>query len=246
MKGFNFMNLYTDGIIWDVDGTLWDITEKASIAWNNVLVQENKRRSEGGETALVIRHPERGGSGDLITPDDLKREFGKPLEDIIDDLIPNIDSSTKESFLDLWCKGEYELLETQTPEPYDGLEDTLRALQDMRIPSFIVSNCETGYIETFMENTHLARYFTDHLCPGDTSQLKAYNIQAIIRKNGLKHAYYIGDIQADCDATREADKALGDSASVGFIWSSYGFGTVKNPDAVLKEVSDLPKIIARI
>ena len=49
------------GIIFDVDGTLWDSTEMVAVAWNKVIKDEG------------IEHKE-------LEEKDLKKEFGKPME----------------------------------------------------------------------------------------------------------------------------------------------------------------------
>ena len=48
------------GIIFDVDGTLWDSTEMVAVAWNKVIKDEG------------IEHKE-------LEEKDLKKEFGKRL-----------------------------------------------------------------------------------------------------------------------------------------------------------------------
>ena len=59
------------GIIFDVDGTLWDSTEMVAVAWNKVIKDEG------------IEHKE-------LEEKDLKKEFGKPMEAIGESLFPEI------------------------------------------------------------------------------------------------------------------------------------------------------------
>ena len=96
---------------------------------------------------------------------------------------------------------------------------------------FIVSNCQAGYIEAFLENTGLQEYFEDHICPGDTGMLKADNIRLIMRRNGLQDAVYVGDTQGDADACREA--------GVPMVYAAYGCGDVKEPWAVIQSMGEL-------
>ena len=63
---------------------------------------------------------------------------------------------------------------------YEGLEQMLRILSS-HYPLFIVSNCEAGYIELFLECTGFSKYFRGHLCPGDTGNAKAENISQIVK-----------------------------------------------------------------
>ena len=203
-----------DGIIFDVDGTLWDSTGLVAEAWNPVF--------------------EKHGFAPFLTSDILKKEFGKPLPVILEDLLPEYPEDDRLAMLDELYAVENEILETTPPAPYQGLEDALKALWG-QIPLFIVSNCQAGYIETFLAATGFEGYFEDHLCPGDTGKLKADNIRAIIDKHGLTNPAYLGDIQADCDASREAGAA--------FLWAAYGFGYVEEPDAEVPDISALPGLV---
>ncbi len=203
-----------DGLIFDVDGTLWDSTKVVADAWNPVFA--------------------RSGFAPFLTPDILKKEFGKPLEVILEGLLPEAPADLRSEMLEQLYEVENDCLASAPPAPYAGLEDTLRQLYG-RIPMYVVSNCQAGYIESFYAATGLGHYFDDHLCPGDTGKLKANNIRTIARRYGLMRGAYIGDIQGDCDATREA--------GLSFIWAAYGFGTAEHPDAVIRDISELPALV---
>ena len=96
---------------------------------------------------------------------------------------------------------------------------------------YIVSNCQAGYIEVFLEATGLGHYFKGHLCPGDTGKAKADNIRTIIEQNHLQHAVYVGDTDGDYKATREA--------GIPFVHAAYGFGQTENPDYTITSPMDL-------
>ena len=105
------------------------------------------------------------------------------------------------------------------------------ALLARHYPLYIVSNCQAGYIEVFLEATGLGHYFKDHLCPGDTGKAKADNIRTIIVQNHLQHAVYVGDTDGDYKATREA--------GIPFVHAAYGFGQTENPDYTITSPMDL-------
>ena len=113
---------------------------------------------------------------------------------------------------------------------YDGVLNTLKTLS-AKMPLFIVSNCQGGYIEVMKETTGLTPYITDHLCPDDTVHAKASNIRAIVEKHNLKSPIYVGDTQGDLNASREA--------GVKFVFASYGFGQVDSYDGVIEKPEDL-------
>ena len=116
---------------------------------------------------------------------------------------------------------------------YDGLEETLKEL-NKRYPLFVVSNCQAGYIELVFEKTGLGKYFTGHLCPGDSGEAKAANIRSIAKKYQLKAPVYVGDTFGDYQACQEA--------GVPFVFASYGFGQVDTPDYVIEKPADLLKL----
>ena len=200
-----------DGIIFDVDGTLWDSTAEVAVAWNEALRNHS-------EVELVL------------TAELLKREFGKPLPEIVEDLFSELSKEEQERIAGYLFKYENKRMETAPCVLYDGLKETIRELSK-QYRLFIVSNCQEGYIEAFLKNTGLEECITEHLCPGDTGVYKAENIRMIMERNHLKSAVYVGDTQGDADAC----KAVG----VPMIYAAYGFGTVKDPEAEVHSFREL-------
>lgn len=187
------------GIIFDLDGTLWDSTDEVAIAWNQALRGFSK-----------IVH--------TLTGDELKREFGKPLEEIMDNLFPGLSGPEKEELAACLYQAENERVESAPCILYDRMPETIRRLSET-YPLFIVSNCQKGYIEAFLKNTGLGGYFKDFTCPGDTGRLKGDNIRIIMERNGIEDAVYVGDTQGDADACRKA--------GIPMIYAAYGFGDVE-------------------
>lgn len=204
-----------DSIIFDVDGTLWDSTDIVAKAWNCVIAEE---------TDLSL----------TLTGDDLKKLFGRLLEDIAAVIFASEPKERQLELIDLCCQEEHRAL-LRTPAPtYPRLEETLKILKE-RYRLFIVSNCQGGYIEVFLEATGLSRYFEGHLCPGDTGRPKADNISEIVRRYGLRSPVYVGDTAGDFRATKEA--------GLPFIYASYGFGAVEQPDGAIAALPDLPQLL---
>ena len=124
----------TDGIIFDVDGTLWDTTDVLAVIWNDIL------RREGVNVRL--------------TAQDLKNTFGLQIPEIGDRLLPDLSPEERRRIVTLCCLEQTPALEKTPGVLFDGIRETLQELKK-RVPLYIVSNCETGYIETLIETCHL-------------------------------------------------------------------------------------------
>ena len=202
-----------DSIIFDVDGTLWDATDVVADAWNTAI-RDNTTLS------LTINGPI------------LKNLFGKTLDEIAGIIFKDEPKDRQLDLMDLCCNYENEYLKTRCGALYPDLERVLHTLCQ-RYPLYIVSNCQAGYIESFLAATGFASYFKDHLCPGDTGEGKAYNIREIIRRNHLNAPIYVGDTTGDYNAVKEADP------SMPFVFAAYGFGEVSNPEYTISCPSEL-------
>ena len=199
------------GIIFDVDGTLWDSTEQVAVSWNRCLRET---------TELDV----------VLTGARLGKEFGKPLPEIIRNLFPDLPEKEREILGEKLYRYENAWISKAPCILYEGMKETIAALS-MQYPLYIVSNCQSGYIEAFLENTGLQEYFRDHACPGDTGLLKADNIRIMMERNRLDHAVYVGDTQGDADACREA--------GVPMIYCAYGLGEVTGDYATIHRFPEL-------
>ena len=210
------MKIKTDAVILDVDGTLWDSTKLVAKAWTS--------------TAHDNGFPDR-----TVTAEELKEQFGRPMDVIARNIFPGLDDATLESILKSCVKYENEVLHNDPCDMcFTGVVSTIRSLAK-RVPVCIVSNSQSGYIELFMDKTGTADCITDHICFGDNGLLKSENIELIIRRNGFNNAVYVGDIEPDEEASRQA--------GVGFIHAAYGFGKAKSPDASVISFAELEDII---
>lgn len=190
----------TDGIILDIDGTLWNTTGVVAKAWNKAIA-------------------DCGFDSDQVNASGLQKEFGKPMNVIADDLWPALSQEQKDLLMKQCCVREQEALkENHEDISYPAVRDTIKALaQKFRL--YIVSNCQSGYIELTMEKNKIADFISDHECYGDTGMGKADNLRLLVQRNAIKAPVYVGDTQGDADACREA--------GVKFVWACYGFGSVQ-------------------
>ena len=100
---------------------------------------------------------------------------------------------------------------------------------------FIVSNCQAGYIEVFLEYYHLGDLVADIECYGNTQQQKDVNLKALIERNHYETYYYLGDTQGDYNACQKA--------GVPFLFAAYGFGTVDAQVPQVESLEQLPEVM---
>ena len=205
-------------IIFDVDGTLWDSTEVVAQAWNRAITEV-------------------GGTKAVVNAAILKREFGKTMKVIADNLFPDADEETKTLLMKKCCEYEHEALEKNEENLlYPAVAETMMALaKQHRV--FIVSNCQSGYIELFMKKAGVEAYIEDWECFGDTGKGKGENIRLLMERNKLAEAVYVGDTQGDYEATQ--------LARIPFIFAQYGFGSVENPAQAIECFEELLPLFRR-
>lgn len=207
------MNL--DSIIFDLDGTLWDSTDVVLKAWNATLKSFSLTRGE-------------------ITRKDMEGIMGLQVHEIGPKLFPEIPLEESVKLVKYCCEKERGFLLKEGGNLYPNLEEVLETLYK-KYQLFIVSNCECGYIETFLEYNNFYRYFRDIECAGNTGKSKGENIKLIVERNNLKSTVYVGDTQGDSNAAKYA--------GVPFVYASYGFGAVSEYDYIISDISNIISLI---
>ena len=175
----------TDGVLFDLDGTLWDATPGMTRAW----------------AGLLARYPDLAGR--VITREQVKGCMGMLLPDIIDRLFPEQPSGRRKALLRDYCAAELELLGREGGILFPHVAETLEELS-RRFPLFIVSNCQAGYIQCFMRAHRLTHCFAEVVSAGETGLPKVRNIESLVRRRGLKAPVYIGDTALDQSSAAEA------------------------------------------
>ena len=206
------------GIIFDMDGTLWDSAEGVAKSWMEVLAEEYPELPE-------------------ITEDDIQAVMGKTMDVIARLLFPTLTEEKQMEVLDKCCVRENDYLAEHGGVLYPELENTLAKLQkDYNL--YIVSNCQSGYIEAFLQHYDFEKYFEDIECYGNNELSKGENIKLIVERNNFDKVVYVGDIQGDYEATMEA--------GLPFIHAAYGFGTISADVPAIQKFSDLPETVKEI
>lgn len=205
-----------DSVIFDLDGTLWDSTANVAKAWQ-------KAKEEVDFVPLDF------------TQDVVRSITGMTYKAIFEKLVPELEEDRREEFKGIAARYELQTLHTEGGELYPELEATLKYLQP-KYKLYIVSNCQSGYIETFFKVTGFEHYFQGHQCYGTKNQPKFENIIDIVKDHNLEAPVYVGDTQGDHDAAAKA--------GVPFIFAAYGFGKVDgNQIANIDQLSDLTQIL---
>ena len=196
-----------DGLILDVDGTIWNTTEIVAEAWNDVI----------DTTFPAIPH---------VTAKILQGQFGKTMDVIAENLFGMLSYEERKILMEKCCHNEQKAIAENTKNiTYDGVIQTLQKLYT-KIPLFIVSNCQSGYIELVMKKNGITSLIKDFECFGNTGLSKNENIRLIVKRNNLKNPVYVGDTQGDFEACKKA--------GIAFIWAAYGFGRPDTEDYYAK------------
>jgi phosphoglycolate phosphatase len=206
----------SDSILFDLDGTLWDASVSATKAWNRGL--------------------DAVGLGDRsVTEAELKSFTGIKIEQILRGRYAFMSEVEQKRFLEVFTGFEDEEIGRGGGVLYRDVHAVLSELKKTK-RLFIVSNCLKGYIEGFFAFTKLGSYFEGYESSGNTGKAKSGNIGKLIGDFALKRPVYVGDTAHD----REACAANG----VPFIFASYGFGSVDDPDFAVGRFADLLGILA--
>lgn len=211
------MNNYK-GIIFDLDGTLWDASTQVVPAWNIEL----NRHSELDKQ---------------ITIDDMRGFMGKTIDVIAELMFPEMDLEKSVKILKECCNEEQIYLRKHGGILYPKLEDTLKLLAE-NYSLYIVSNCQDGYVQAFLDYHKLWSYFKDIEMSGRTGKSKGENIKIIIERNKLKKSVYVGDTTGDLEGANYA--------GIPFIYAEYGVGKLDDMKYSINNISDINGIIGNI
>ncbi len=215
------------GIIFDMDGTLWDSADGVAKSW-------------------TVKIKEMYPAAREITEADVKSVMGLPMDEIADKFFDWLEEKERYELLDICGNYENEYLREHGGVLYPDLEQVLIELKkDYNL--YIVSNCQSGYIEAFLDHYGFWKYFEDIECYGNNELPKGDNIAGIIRRNGVTRAVYVGDIEGDYNATMSAKKQLElEGVKLDFILADYGFGDVDAKVSEIGSFKELPKVASKI
>ena len=206
-----------NGIIFDLDGTLWDARKSLLESYNLTMEKHN----------LKYR----------FTFDQVTSYMGlTPLETVVL-AFKDVDTNVGLEYFSYLVKEEIEYLKIKPGIMFDKEIEVLSSLSK-KYNLFIVSNCESGYIETYLDGHNTWKYFKDFLCIGMTKKEKYENIQIIQEKYNIQNVIYVGDTKKDyIESTK---------AGVKFIHARYGFGKIEEKVNYIDKLSDLDQEIEKL
>ncbi len=205
-------------IIFDLDGTLWDSRQQILNAWNKVLQNEY-------DISLNVN--------------DFNNLMGKTSDFYKKAFFSNYSSKQADYILNLCEKEEVIYLKQHGANIFKNSISTLKKLSK-KYKLFIVSNCQSGYIESFLEYYNLNELIKDFECNGNTKKSKEDNINIILKRNCLKseETCYIGDTSNDYLSAI--------NNNILFIYAQYGFGNLSHHSHSIKDIGDLVELIENI
>ena len=188
-----------DSVIFDLDGTLWDATMITSAAWD--IMRE--------------KHPDIPFAVPP-TPENIKKYMGLTNEELAVVFMPSLPFDEAFALMSESCLYENKLLERRGGVLYPRVREMLSSLSAEGLRLFVVSNCQSEYIEAFIASHGLDGVFDDIECSGNTGLPKSDNIKLITERNSLLAPVYVGDTVSDETASR--------AAGISFVYAKYGFG----------------------
>ncbi len=207
------------GILFDLDGTLWDSSEEVAISWSEALQKYSDIKME-------------------ITTEMIQGVMGKSMTDIADIFFAGYDLEKRRKLLEHCCEEENNYILSHGGKLLEGLEETLQTLREQGYFLYIVSNCQVGYIEAFLQYHGLGQYFDDFESFGGTGRDKGYNIRLVVKRNQLNQAFYVGDTQGDYLAATKA--------GIPFVHAKTGYGAVEAQVPSIQKLPELPKMAEKM
>lgn len=128
-----------DGIIFNLDGTLWDGAETAARGWGLALESCGIRDFE-------------------IGADDIRSVAGQPFEVCVQTLFPGLPASSSVEFLRALDAGERADFRARGGRIFEGVARGVEMLfRDYKL--FLVGNCQDWYLDCFWRQSGLRRFF---------------------------------------------------------------------------------------
>ena len=205
------------GIIFDLDGTLWNVTDTTYMSVNEVS-RKYKLNSVSRDTVISC--------------------FGLDKNDTSLKYFPVLDKGFRLKLMDEIAILNINRLKISGGNIYDGVKDTLKILSK-KYNLYIVSNTANNeYIDAFLDSNNVRDYFKDYIAASSINISKSDAIKKIIDDNKIGRAIYVGDTIYDQEASK--------NANIPFIWAKYGFGKNVCAEYSINNFSEIISVIENI
>ena len=208
------------GIVFDLDGTLWDSCGGIAFAWTEYL---------------RLYEPDWYARGVRVEEEVVRAACGKTMDIFTSMLLHQLPEEEQRRLYEPCCIYEVGWLKEHGAFLYEGMQETLKALSKS-YELFVVSNCQEGYIEAFVSWARLGDVIRDLENYGRTGLPKDENIRLLMERNHLDAAVYVGDTMGDYESAC--------SAGIPFVFAGYGFGSMDREDILsVADIRELPALL---
>lgn len=204
-------------IMFDLDGTLWDVTNTTYESANEIAKKYN------------LEHE--------ITIETIKSTMGCNIEESAKNYMPYLQPEERLKIMQEMCDYNSKRLSQVGGTLYPELENVLSELKK-KYKLAIVSNCGANYIESFLESSKLEKYFGDFMAASKEGITKGQAIRRVMERNDIDKAIYVGDTLKDFEASKEAE--------IEFVHAKYGFGKNVESKLFINDIRELSSLMDNI
>lgn len=184
-----------DGLIFDMDGTLWDGVECYAQGFNDFFRAHGLNRT--------------------LRKQDITGLMGLEESKFLAETLAEWPVDDRAKIYAEVVEYQYRRIRQQGGILYEGVAECLRLLaHSYRL--FIVSNSPALMIEHFMDWAGIRSLITGSIAHGVNHKPKFENIKTLIERHGLQNPVYIGDT--------DSDRKQSEQVPLPFLFVEYGFG----------------------
>lgn len=206
-----------NSVIFDLDGTLWEVIESTYISANIIANKYNLKE---------------------ISKDTICKVFGLNREESAKLYFPYMELSESTKLIDEIAVINIENLKNNGGNVYPNVKNVLKIL-NKRYDLYIVSNTsEIEYIRAFLKSADAKECFKNYIAASSLKISKADAISKVISDNSIEKAVYIGDTAKDLEAAK--------ANNIPFIQAKYGFGEDLKSQYYINEIKELPEVLEKM
>ena len=207
-----------DMIMFDIDGTIWDVSNIITKAVNEVLKNHDIIRSVTHDQII-------GGLG--LSHVDFSNHVLSFVGEVDDrmQMVKEADAIKNK------------MIDEQGVTPYPYFREVIKELSN-HYKIAIVSNCGPNTIEQLLDVLDINSYVTDFMAASRFKITKGEAIKRVAENNNATNFVYIGDTITDKRACEEAGS--------DFIFATYGFGKDVESKYHIDSLNELCDVIKKM